>query len=90
MNKNQTFDSMYFGKIMHIDCDKDATLWYVTVNEDRGSDASRLPTHAYAPRFQSRSATATPTTSPKKRQLPQIPHHQVKWSFLKISDHRTT
>lgn len=48
----------------------------VTVNEDRGGagDASRLPTHAYAPRFQSRSATATPTTSPKKRQLPQIPH----------------
>ncbi|XP_045760840.1 regulating synaptic membrane exocytosis protein 2 isoform X12 [Maniola jurtina] len=44
-----------------------------TVCEDRG-DASRLPTHAYAPRFQSRSATATPTTSPKKRQLPQIPH----------------
>ncbi|XP_028164398.1 regulating synaptic membrane exocytosis protein 2 isoform X2 [Ostrinia furnacalis] len=41
--------------------------------EDRG-DVSRLPTHAYAPRFQSRSATATPTTSPKKRQLPQIPH----------------
>ncbi|XP_023934476.2 regulating synaptic membrane exocytosis protein 2-like isoform X3 [Bicyclus anynana] len=37
-------------------------------------DAARLPTHAYAPRFQSRSATATPTTSPKKRQLPQIPH----------------
>ncbi|XP_069354465.1 regulating synaptic membrane exocytosis protein 1 isoform X9 [Maniola hyperantus] len=46
-----------------------------TVCEDRG-DASRLPTHAYAPRFQSRSATATPTTSPKKRQLPQIPHQQ--------------
>ncbi|XP_049698581.1 regulating synaptic membrane exocytosis protein 2 isoform X2 [Helicoverpa armigera] len=49
--------------------------WRYTVNEDRG-DGSRLPTHAYAPRFQSRSATATPTTSPKKRQLPQIPHHQ--------------
>ncbi|XP_053600936.1 regulating synaptic membrane exocytosis protein 2 isoform X12 [Plodia interpunctella] len=46
------------------------------VSEDRGGDGSRLPTHAYAPRFQSRSATATPTTSPKKRQLPQIPHHQ--------------
>ncbi|XP_063829085.1 regulating synaptic membrane exocytosis protein 2 [Ostrinia nubilalis] len=43
------------------------------LGEDRG-DVSRLPTHAYAPRFQSRSATATPTTSPKKRQLPQIPH----------------
>ncbi|XP_031342327.1 regulating synaptic membrane exocytosis protein 2 isoform X6 [Photinus pyralis] len=27
-----------------------------------------------APRFQSRSATATPTGSPKKRQLPQVPH----------------
>ncbi|CAH0699100.1 unnamed protein product [Spodoptera exigua] len=53
--------------------DRDA--WRYTVNEDRG-DGSRLPTHAYAPRFQSRSATATPTTSPKKRQLPQIPHHQ--------------
>ncbi|KAJ2946464.1 hypothetical protein O0L34_g12508 [Tuta absoluta] len=43
---------------------------------ERGADGSRLPTHAYAPRFQSRSATATPTTSPKKRQLPQIPPHQ--------------
>ncbi|XP_053600927.1 regulating synaptic membrane exocytosis protein 2 isoform X3 [Plodia interpunctella] len=48
----------------------------LAVSEDRGGDGSRLPTHAYAPRFQSRSATATPTTSPKKRQLPQIPHHQ--------------
>ncbi|XP_063633631.1 regulating synaptic membrane exocytosis protein 2 isoform X9 [Cydia splendana] len=44
----------------------------VPVCEER--EATRLPTHAYAPRFQSRSATATPTTSPKKRQLPQIPH----------------
>ncbi|KAH9633990.1 hypothetical protein HF086_001192 [Spodoptera exigua] len=51
------------------------TVCNIAVNEDRG-DGSRLPTHAYAPRFQSRSATATPTTSPKKRQLPQIPHHQ--------------
>lgn len=33
----------------------------------------KLPSHAYVPRFQSRSATATPTGSPKKRQLPQIP-----------------
>ncbi|XP_048005056.1 regulating synaptic membrane exocytosis protein 1 isoform X10 [Leguminivora glycinivorella] len=41
-------------------------------------EASRLPTHAYAPRFQSRSATATPTTSPKKRQLPQIPHQSAQ------------
>ncbi|XP_048481597.1 regulating synaptic membrane exocytosis protein 2 isoform X12 [Plutella xylostella] len=41
-----------------------------------GGGEGRLPTHAYAPRFQSRSATATPTTSPKKRQLPQIPPHQ--------------
>lgn len=32
-----------------------------------------MPTHAYGPRFQSRSATATPTGSPKKRQLPQVP-----------------
>lgn len=32
-----------------------------------------IPSHAYVPRF-SRSATATPTGSPKKRQLPQIPH----------------
>ncbi|KAJ0181142.1 hypothetical protein K1T71_003227 [Dendrolimus kikuchii] len=54
--------------------DRDA--WRYTVNEERGEDSSRLPTHAYAPRFQSRSATATPTTSPKKRQLPQIPPHQ--------------
>lgn len=28
---------------------------------------------AYGSRFQSRSATATPTGSPKKRQLPQVP-----------------
>ncbi|XP_063374161.1 uncharacterized protein LOC134661872 isoform X2 [Cydia amplana] len=41
-------------------------------------EATRLPTHAYAPRFQSRSATATPTTSPKKRQLPQIPHQSAQ------------
>lgn len=36
-------------------------------------DNSMLPSHAYVPRFQSRSATATPTGSPKKRQLPQVP-----------------
>lgn len=30
-------------------------------------------TQAGGPRFQSRSATATPTGSPKKRQLPQVP-----------------
>ncbi|XP_072936101.1 regulating synaptic membrane exocytosis protein 2 isoform X2 [Epargyreus clarus] len=49
--------------------------WRYTVCEERGNgEGARLPTHAYAPRFQSRSATATPTTSPKKRQLPQIPH----------------
>ncbi|XP_048005049.1 regulating synaptic membrane exocytosis protein 2 isoform X3 [Leguminivora glycinivorella] len=48
----------------------------VPVCEER--EASRLPTHAYAPRFQSRSATATPTTSPKKRQLPQIPHQSAQ------------
>lgn len=28
----------------------------------------------YSSRYQSRSATATPTGSPKKRQLPQVPH----------------
>lgn len=33
------------------------------------------PTSGYGPaRFQSRSATATPTGSPKKRQLPQVPN----------------
>lgn len=32
------------------------------------------PTSYGSPRFQSRSATATPTGSPKKRQLPQVPH----------------
>ncbi|CAB3238482.1 unnamed protein product [Arctia plantaginis] len=52
--------------------------WRYAVNEERGNDATRLPTHAYAPRFQSRSATATPTTSPKKRQLPQIPHQSAQ------------
>ncbi|XP_038209566.1 regulating synaptic membrane exocytosis protein 2 isoform X5 [Zerene cesonia] len=55
--------------------DRDAYRY--TVCEDRG-DGARLPTHAYAPRFQSRSATATPTTSPKKRQLPQIPHQNTQ------------
>ncbi|XP_034249482.1 regulating synaptic membrane exocytosis protein 2 [Thrips palmi] len=38
--------------------------------EDRSSMA--MGPHGYMPRF-SRSATATPTTSPRKRQLPQIP-----------------
>lgn len=32
------------------------------------------PTTYNVTRFQSRSATATPTGSPKKRQLPQVPH----------------
>ncbi|XP_044751578.1 regulating synaptic membrane exocytosis protein 2 isoform X5 [Coccinella septempunctata] len=32
------------------------------------------PTTYNVSRFQSRSATATPTGSPKKRQLPQVPH----------------
>ncbi|KAK6644669.1 hypothetical protein RUM43_000937 [Polyplax serrata] len=34
------------------------------------------PSHAYVPRFASRSATVTPTGSPKKRHLPQIPSLQ--------------
>lgn len=34
---------------------------------------SPIPSHSYPPRLSSRSATATPTGSPKKRQLPQIP-----------------
>ncbi|XP_063374166.1 regulating synaptic membrane exocytosis protein 2 isoform X7 [Cydia amplana] len=55
--------------------DRDGS-WRYTVCEER--EATRLPTHAYAPRFQSRSATATPTTSPKKRQLPQIPHQSAQ------------
>ncbi|XP_076254330.1 rab3 interacting molecule isoform X3 [Rhynchophorus ferrugineus] len=33
---------------------------------------------AVGSRFQSRSATATPTGSPKKRQLPQVPHALVR------------
>ncbi|CAD7093853.1 unnamed protein product [Hermetia illucens] len=44
--------------------------------DDRCNDYPVLPTHSassYSPRFQSRSATATPTGSPKKRQLPQVP-----------------
>lgn len=36
--------------------------------------ADYTPTGYNMPRFQSRSATATPTGSPKKRQLPQVPH----------------
>ncbi|XP_037300241.1 regulating synaptic membrane exocytosis protein 2 isoform X2 [Manduca sexta] len=56
--------------------DRDA--WRYTATEERGNDTARLPTHAYTPRFQSRSATATPTTSPKKRQLPQIPHQNAQ------------
>ncbi|CAH2011777.1 unnamed protein product [Acanthoscelides obtectus] len=39
--------------------------------EARMSDYS---SNRRATRFQSRSATATPTGSPKKRQLPQVPH----------------
>ncbi|XP_055607385.1 regulating synaptic membrane exocytosis protein 2 isoform X8 [Uranotaenia lowii] len=42
--------------------------------DDRYTEYPVLPLHQYAPRFQSRSATATPTGSPKKRQLPQVPH----------------
>lgn len=42
--------------------------------EDLYQDYTALPVHQqYSHRFQSRSATATPTGSPKKRQLPQIP-----------------
>lgn len=40
-------------------------------------DYNQQPNNNYAvtsSRFQSRSATATPTGSPKKRQLPQVPH----------------
>ncbi|XP_050665305.1 regulating synaptic membrane exocytosis protein 2 isoform X2 [Leptidea sinapis] len=55
----------------------DREAYRYTVGEDR-HEGARLPTHAYAPRFQSRSATATPTTSPKKRQLPQIPHQNAQ------------
>lgn len=33
--------------------------------------------HQYSSRFQSRSATATPTGSPKKRQLPQVPQSSM-------------
>lgn len=36
--------------------------------------ADYQPSSYNIPRFQSRSATATPTGSPKKRQLPQVPH----------------
>lgn len=36
------------------------------------------PSYNSNPRFQSRSATATPTGSPKKRQLPQVPHALAK------------
>ena len=43
--------------------------------DDRNLEYPVLPLHhQYSPRFQSRSATATPTGSPKKRQLPQVPH----------------
>lgn len=40
--------------------------------DDRYLDYPVLPIQPYAPRFQSRSATATPTGSPKKRQLPHV------------------
>lgn len=36
--------------------------------------ANYQPSGYNVPRFQSRSATATPTGSPKKRQLPQVPN----------------
>lgn len=44
-------------------------------DDSRYLDYPILPIQPYThtPRFQSRSATATPTGSPKKRQLPQIP-----------------
>lgn len=40
--------------------------------EARVTTADYQPSYV-VPRFQSRSATATPTGSPKKRQLPQVP-----------------
>ncbi|XP_055642505.1 regulating synaptic membrane exocytosis protein 1 isoform X9 [Toxorhynchites rutilus septentrionalis] len=43
-------------------------------HDDRYTEYPVLPLHQYANRFQSRSATATPTGSPKKRHLPQVPH----------------
>lgn len=42
--------------------------------DERYTEYPALPIQQYPPRFQSRSATATPTGSPKKRQLPQVPH----------------
>lgn len=72
-----SFHLLYISKFLIHEIIALNELLVCTVSEDRGmggSEGSRLPTHAYTPRFQSRSATATPTTSPKKRQLPQIPH----------------
>ncbi|XP_048508422.1 regulating synaptic membrane exocytosis protein 2 isoform X2 [Athalia rosae] len=48
--------------------------------------------HGYPPRFSSRSATATPTGSPKKRQLPQIPanlHAALKERVTQDLEERT-
>ncbi|XP_012284528.2 regulating synaptic membrane exocytosis protein 2 [Orussus abietinus] len=53
---------------------------------------SILYSHAYGPRFGSRSATATPTGSPKKRQLPQIPanlHAALKERVAQDLEERT-
>ncbi|KAJ6635288.1 Regulating synaptic membrane exocytosis protein 2, partial [Pseudolycoriella hygida] len=41
--------------------------------DERYGDYPALPMQQYGSRFQSRSATATPTGSPKKRHLPQVP-----------------
>lgn len=51
--------------------------------DERYVDYTALPIQQYGSRFQSRSATATPTGSPKKRQLPQVPHTSNSRSALR-------
>lgn len=53
--------------------------------DERYTEYPAIPIQQYGSRsrFQSRSATATPTGSPKKRQLPQVPHTSNSRSALR-------
>lgn len=49
---------------------------YLTSSADYPNLPIQQQQSAYTPQFKSRSATATPTGSPKKRQLPKVPQIQ--------------
>lgn len=56
--------------------------------EDLYQDYSGLTVHNRVQRSQSRSATVTPTGSPKKRQLPQVPHNSMSMNAGSSSTNR--